>query len=510
MNTSLRIARISTALLGATLLLGVADLHAQTLAFPSAMGFGRNTVGGRGGAVCHVNSTSGGTSGSVVDAGNNIYAGTLPYCLRSVNGPRTIVFDVSGRINIPNQLGRNDGTDPNYTLACQTAPNPGVYFAQGSYIIDQNQVIMRHCRFRHGASSTDGFASLQVGDTTNPQPNDIIIDHASITYHRDETFNVVMNNGHEPCIYRNNGNCIDRVTLQWSIVAEGLGTNRTNTDTDSKCFLVNGVRGLSVINNIVANCSYRMPQQYDGEVEYINNVWYNSGNGNPGVIEAYWDVAHYSIVGNYWMRGPSGGSSNALKWGTGGSSTYKNLMTIYVEGNRHVTQRANDTLPEEAIFAGTLSTAQRNRLISKPRSGFMQSGWTTAEQALSDVIAAEGAGSWAPSLDSVDAGNRADVASNGSAGAIPRDLSNTNGGYPSFSVNSRPASFDTDGDGMPNAWETANGLNPNNAADGRALSGNGWTNLENYLNQLAGDVVPGASAGDNDRPLPPSNVTITP
>jgi hypothetical protein len=58
-------------------------------------------------------------------------------------------------------------------------------------------------------------------------------------------------------------------------------------------------------------------------------------------------------------------------------------------------------------------------------------------------------------------------------------------GYGTLAGATRPSGFDTDQDGMPNAWESANGLNPNDALDRNAdRNGDGYTNLEEYLDSL--------------------------
>ncbi|MFO0570674.1 MAG: hypothetical protein U0263_33875 [Polyangiaceae bacterium] len=52
------------------------------------------------------------------------------------------------------------------------------------------------------------------------------------------------------------------------------------------------------------------------------------------------------------------------------------------------------------------------------------------------------------------------------------------------------APADADADGMPDGWELAHGLDPTAPADAAARACNGWTNLENYLDELAGDPIP--------------------
>src|SRR5262249_50733076 len=58
-------------------------------------------------------------------------------------------------------------------------------------------------------------------------------------------------------------------------------------------------------------------------------------------------------------------------------------------------------------------------------------------------------------------------------------------GLVSMAAVSRPAGFDTDGDGMPDAWETMHGLNPNSADNNGDFDSDGYTNLEEYINEIA-------------------------
>ena len=119
---------------------------------------------------------------------------------------------------------------------------------------------------------------------------------------------------------------------------------------------------------------------------------------------------------------------------------------------------------------------------------------TDAFQAKTDVL--NNAGATVPVRDSVDVRVINDV-KNGTGNALIR-LPDDVGGYPT--INAGTPYTDTDADGMSDAYETANGLNPNYPSDGPVITANGYSNLENFLHTLAGGMGP---------PLPPSNLLIT-
>ena len=74
------------------------------------------------------------------------------------------------------------------------------------------------------------------------------------------------------------------------------------------------------------------------------------------------------------------------------------------------------------------------------------------------------------------------------------------GPWPTLTGGAPPT--DTDRDGMPDAWETSHGLSANNISDGALVSSNGYTHVENYLNELAGDIIPGNPYGSTPTPTP--------
>ena len=113
-------------------------IYGQTLAFPGAEGFGRFAKGGRGGDVYHVTNL------------NDDGAGSLRYGIEKMNGPRTIVFDVSGTIELNDRIKVND---PYLTIAGQTAPGDGITLAGNYFAVDGSNVIVRYIRCRLGDDS---------------------------------------------------------------------------------------------------------------------------------------------------------------------------------------------------------------------------------------------------------------------------------------------------------------------------------------------------------------------
>lgn len=102
----------------------------------------------------------------------------------------------------------------------------------------------------------------------------------------------------------------------------------------------------------------------------------------------------------------------------------------------------------------------------------------SAEETVDVVLANVGA-----SLvrDGVDAALIAEVQSYGTNGVLISDESEVGG---PGNIAGGDAAVDSDGDGIPDAWETENGLDPNDASDGMAIADNGYANLENYVNSL--------------------------
>jgi pectate lyase len=220
-------------------------------AFPGAEGFGAYAVGGRGGDVYHVT--------TLADSG----PGSLRHGVSEARGPRTIVFDVSGTIFLRSELVIDR---PFLTLAGQTAPGDGVTIAGfGTLISDTHNVIVRFMRFRPGDINCPEFQ----GDALSVvRSQDIVIDHVSASWSIDEALSVTHS---------------DRVTVQWSIIADSLNASCHREGRHGFGSLLRwGAGGLTFHHNLYAHHASRNPRLGDDlGLDFVNNVVYDWGSA-PG------------------------------------------------------------------------------------------------------------------------------------------------------------------------------------------------------------------------------------
>ena len=502
-------------------------------AFPGAEGHGRYITGGRGGEIRHVTNLN--------DSG----AGSLREALKG-NDAKTIVFDVSGYIDLKSQLDITSNT----TIAGQTAPYPGItlrYFT--IYFGKCDNVIVRFLRFRRSQVKdvNDGADA-----TWGRKRNQIMLDHCSFSWSIDEVASFYDNNN---------------FTMQWCTVSESL----TNPGHSKGAHGYGGIWGgklASFHHNLIAHVTNRAPRfngaryQWDGyktnmyydqyqwenyvqaeNVDLRNCVMYNyqSGSacyGGPG-------GGYINIVNNYYKAGPSNSSNKTVTKvtvGASGNSTPEELTgmtsryfingnyvtaagsgkeanydwkgvdydggTIFVDGERY-------SKDPNHMYGSNVTYAERDgvdyvkiKLDEPCPAGDVTTH--TAENTYEKVLAYGGASLY---RDDVDSRNMEEVRTGtavytGPVTKKPGQLDFINDpegeqseAYPSFpklSSENRAADFDTDGDGMPDEWESANGLNPNDAADGNAYTldtEKGWyTNVEVYMNSIVEDIMKGGNA----------------
>lgn len=431
-------------------------LDARTPAFPGAEGYGRFASGGRGGAVfavTHLNDDGPGSLRAALEA----------------EGPRTVVFRVSGTIYLESALNIRNG---DLTVAGQTAPGEGITIANYPVSLSADNVILRFLRMRLGdlrEQQQDAFGSRYS--------ENVIIDHCSFSWGVDEVASMYQN--------RN-------FTLQWSIISEALH-NSVHEKGNHGFGGIWGGREVSFHHNLIAHHRSRLPRfngaRYgdyaewgDDLVDHRNNVIYNWSSNSAYGGEPNRDGfrARYNLVGNVYKPGPATPDSRAnriLDPGSGsGRFSRFHVADNLVVGSPETTEDnwlGVDNLPEEAV-----GEVREDRAFATAAVRTMP-----AERAYQAVLAR--AGAIFPHRDSVDARVidevRTGTAPHGLHGHL--DSQEQVGGFPELS--SSPAPVDSDGDGMPDEWEIARGLDPEDPADRNDdPDGNGYTHLEEYLNGL--------------------------
>ena len=444
----------------------------EVLAFPSAEGYGKYTKGGRGGKVFEVTNLN--------DKGE----GSLRAAVES-SGPRTIVFRVSGNIDLESPLRIKN---PYITIAGQTAPGDGICIKNYPLSIDTDEVIVRYLRVRLGDKSGGDYDAI-----SGRYVKHIILDHISASWSVDECMS----------IYR-----CDSITIQWCIISESMF--KSNHEKGSHGF--GGIWGSNhgtYHHNLLAHHGSRNPRfaPGTGHTDYRNNVIYNWGY-NSCYGGSYRDLdpdrTHFNsfkvnMVANYYKPGPAT-LSGEISYRICNPYNSKNDNSNY--GKWYVA---------ENVMLGSPEVTNHNWKGVHPQGGIadtvfakLESPWPsmpinlqTAEDAYYSILSEVGA--VLPKRDPVDR-RIIDEVKTGSAnykgvgynerikelspsiihGII--DSQNDVGGWPELI--SKDAPIDFDHDGMPDEWERHNGLDPQNPMDRNKMDPSGYTMLEVYINTI--------------------------
>jgi len=454
-------------------LLAASAVHGQTLAFPGAEGFGRFTSGGRGGEVYIVTNLNNSGPGSLRDAVTN----------RSAGVPRTVVFAVSGTIELQSTLRITAG---DLTIAGQTAPGDGICLAY--YPIDpsnSSNVIIRFIRSRLGDVSGNENDAFSCRYASN-----VIVDHCSFSWSVDETASSYDNSN---------------FTLQWCIISESLRDSVHSKGNHGYGAIWGGL-GATFHHNLIAHHDSRNPRfngarthGTDGElVDMRDNVIYNwRGNSTYGGEPTDTGLpARHNVINNTYKPGPATGSGairyRILEPTKNSASTGTTLSLFHISGN-HTT--ASETVTADNWAGGVQVVNASEYPLMRADTAFEAAPVITQSAPGSYSLVLAHAGCRLPSRDAVDTRIVSEVANgtathNGSVNHLPGiiDSQADVGGWPVLV--STPAPTDTDADGMPDVWESARGLNPADPADRNLANAAGYTNLELYLNELAGSAFP--------------------
>lgn len=470
-------------LIGLVSILNTSNSLTQQLAFPTAEGYGKYTVGGRGGDVFEVTNLNDSGEGSLRNA-------------VEASGPRTVVFRVSGTINLKSDL---EIKNPFITIAGQTAPGDGITLRAYTLIIRADDVIVRYIRVRLGDESGEASDGL-----TSRYTNNLILDHLSVSWSIDETLTVYQGTN---------------TTVQWCIVAESLYESNHTKGSDHGYGGIWGSNYSTFHHNLIAHHSSRNPRFVSGagNTDYRNNVVYNWGYKSTYGGEVFqpkkedkYNFTNINMVANYYKPGPAtvvGEVSHQLAnpWSRNGDKDYgkwyiaENVMV----GSQEVTKNNwKGVVPSLTSIRGVQKYKARNLeaisglKLKKPWPA-MAINQQTAEEAYKSVL--ENAGASLPKRDAIDLRIIKEVKKGyatfeGPTYKTDHKVKDTNkitgiidsqenvGGWPK--LKSKPAPKDTDHDGMPDAWEKKHGLDPNNSEDRNKVNSDGYTMLEVYINSI--------------------------
>jgi hypothetical protein len=506
---------------------------AQLPSFAGADGAAKYTSGGRGGVVYHVTQLD--------QHYNDSTPGTLYYGLTSVPGPKTIVFDVAGVIwlGLSNTPAYDNAWDvrsrinvsANTTVAGQTAPGP-IIIMGGTVHCDAGNIIFRNVMIAPGYGMrtfdeppnppTPGdFPDTYAFDAMDIQGPNTMIDHVTTLFTTDESISC-----NEMCKILTIENCnISQAQNFPQLDAENPGTYAGHAL--AHLLTASGGTKVSILDNFYAHMTGRLPQVGDqvggggAYNDFRNCVIYNwSGGGNSSSGPSF-----DNLIGNFYLTGPGGygpesrTSSNIVFKANAGSPFWTGGIG-YVYGNMKDTNK-NGIYTDTSSADGDLSTTHL------PSALDINLGLTlSATEAFTNVLRHVGSQWWTRPYDfrinnasAIATNNVGDIATFINERLIHEAVTGTGNWIawaddpfnpdPNEGVEwrsllalradpvtgaaplNRPANWDTDGDGMPDYWEIEHGLNPNDPSDRNGdYSGDGYSNLEKYLNEVAAWPAP--------------------
>ena len=487
-------------------------------AFPGAEGHGRYVTGGRGGEVRHVTNLNDKGEGSLRAAVNG-------------NNKKIVVFDISGIIALESDLVIGANT----TIEGQTAPAPGITVRYQTVRPSDNNII-RFLRIRRGEEKdvNDGADAIW-----QRQKDGIVLDHCSFSWSIDEIASFYDN---------------QHFTMQWCTLGEALA-NPGHSKGEHSYGGIWGGKGASFHHNFLCHMQNRVPRfcgarynwdKYDTEkyansiqaeiVDFRNCVMYNWGGGNG----CYGGTGggNINIVNNYYKAGPATNNktrvtqiSVATSSNASGSDFMGYCSRYYINGN-YVTAAGNKAenydwqgviydagtsiidgehyIPDTKHMYGESIKYRKNskdedcviiKLDNEVETGKVTTH--SAQNAYQQVLAYAGASLYRDDVDARYMKEAADgtttytgsAEKTGDGKAIAHrpgiiDFVKDQGEY-TLESNGRPDNFDTDSDGMPDAWETANGLDPlsNDAAEYTLDKHGFYTNVEVYCNSLVEEIM---------------------
>jgi pectate lyase len=438
----------------------------QIPVFPGAEGFGTFTPGGRNGKLIKVTNLNDNGPGSFREA-------------IITRGPRIIVFETGGIINLETRLVINE---PYVTIAGQSSPGGGICLRGEALQIATHDVVIRHLRIRPGeidfgpSNNWDSIDALSIGNNQPGKVCNVVVDHCSFSWAIDENIGI-WGDSHDLTIQ----NCIIAEALHQSVHPKGdhgmgmlVGSNATR---------------ISIHHNIFAHNNDRNPH-INGKslVDFRNNIIYNPGGMATDVGANNGQTIIY--VNNYIIEGPRSRLTADLVV----RNLHDKFPKVFVEGN--INRRRsfelgyfydNDYRQRIDILHDTIIVP---KIDLKVVPDVPKVTTFLPKETLSYAIG--NAGAIFPVRDPVDRKLIVDIQS-GRDGMMNSKQSMLE--WPSLEGGIMP--IDNDNDGMPDHWEEKYDLDTTYKDHNEDFDGDGYTNIEEFLNQSDPDNILNVSFLDN-------------
>jgi pectate lyase len=458
--------RLSNSFCGFVLIVMIALLPSTSAAipsFPGAEGFGANVTGGRGGRVVTVTNL------------NDLGPGSFREAVTQMRGPRIIVFAVGGVIETRMVMHFPMG-DSNITIAGQTAPG-GITISGAEFgsqyatrdITTVKNVIIRHIRVRgvhnDNIGETHGVDAIRFYKAT-----DLMIDHVSASWSCDGIIDITSG-------ARN-------VTTQWCMFGEaclsqeaGCACSHPEGGHNFGQLFGYGSTDLSIHHNFYGHNSKRNPYMSGGKVDPVMVADIRNLVGYNLFLYIHWcDNIEGNIIGCYFKEGPnSGGDPNGVYIAGSDGTRKAYIHDLHYADNPDCNPKGDPYGGDGCVFFRNVALRYNKYVdLSAP----VNTPAVTTHSALEarDMVTAKAGAFPRDSVDRRLVQDMKDGTGDWGKRAAPleTDLMGT------------PAPTDTDHDGMPDVWETANGLNQNDSSDCSGdHDGDGYTNIEEYINDLA-------------------------
>jgi hypothetical protein len=444
--------------------------QAEIPAFPGAQGGGMFSHGGRGGRVFVVTNLNDRGPGSFREA-----------C--EAGGPRIVVFNVAGIIRLEEKIRIRA---PYITIAGSTAPGDGVCIAGDSVELETHDVVIRHLRFRRGETWV-GDRNDSLGG--NPIGN-IMIDHVSASWGLDENMSMYRHVYQPPEGGPSRKLPTVNITIQNSIFSEAL-------DPYNHAFgsTIGGYNATFHRNLWACNTGRNPSVGMIYDFTFINNTIFNWRHRTTDGGD---HRSFYTLVNNYYKPGPVTPrdrpiAHRILKPEARRSKTFNDdFGRAYVAGN---VVEGNERVTADNWDGGVQVDAEDGydpaKILPRVRA---ERPYPHAHVSILPATVAHGwvlrhAGATLPRRDAVDT-RVVEMVRSGKVtygDGIITDIAQV-GGYPEYTG---VPYVDSDGDGMPDEWEAAHGLDPHDASDAVAdLNGDGYTNIEEFINGLDPSAPP--------------------